>query len=282
MKAIEKTVFPGLAPFGELEFYSREKIWDAWDLSADRYLLVATDRVWLNGILAGVIPGKGKCLAELVLFWADFFKKAIGTFIVSGDLSYACNHSVWLESWNNDLEGRALIVKKLPIMPFHWIVGKELSGKSKILSIDVKTGQELSHKETVAVLEKWIARKKIKDRETGKAPEAESLKRKVDSLSGCLFRKASAHVTARKLSLCCSVLSFGWFGGEPVLVGDFFTPNSASLALLEDQGECSDSLVQAWLAKKEWPADGTAPKIPDGVLEEAMGRYQEILKRLRS
>jgi len=282
MKAIEKTAFPGLVPIRELGFYSREKIWDAWDLSADRSLLVATDRMWINGTMVGVLPGKGRCLAELELFWANFFKKSIGTFIISGDLSYAYNHSVWLQAWNNDLEGRTLVTRKVPIMPLRWVVGMELSGSCRVMSVSAKTGQELdSYKDAVLVLKKWISRNRIKDRETNKALEAESLKRKMDSLAVCLFRKASAHVTARRLSLCCSTLSFGWLDGAPVLAGDFFTPNSSSLSLPKDNGGFPDGIAKEWLVNKKWRPDEVVPKIPDQVLKKATVGYQEILKRIR-
>jgi len=282
---IEKTRFSGssgLIPYSKLRFYSREDVWDIWDLSADRFLMIATDRVWLNGILAGTIPGKGNCLAELMLFWADFFKRAIGTFILSGDLSYACNHSVWLEARNNELEGRTLVVRKIPMMPLRWVVGHELQGGNRVMSVGASNGQELSCKDAALALEKWIKKNRIKNHETGELLEAESLKRKMDSLVCCLFRKANVYATARRIYLCCADLSFSWFEGKPVLAGDFFTFNSCCLSLLEDQGESPGGLVKKWLVENKWEEGKTIPKIPDYVWRKAAAKYEKILKRLKN
>lgn len=281
-RAIEKTDFPGLVPFEGLKFYSREKIWDAWDLSPDRFLLVATDRIWLNGSLAGAIPGKGKCIVELMLFWADFFKKIIGTFVLSSDLSYACSHSVWLESWNNDLEGRSLVIRRVPIMPLRWIVGKDQKGECQVLSVGAKNGQEPVLKSELILLEKWIKKNKIRDKGTCQAPDPKLLKRRMDSLACCLFRKANAHAVARKMALCCSAMSFGWFGGAPVLAGDFFTPNSSSLSLIENRGEQPDDAVRSWLANKKWSLESLVPRASDQVLKKATDGYQKIITRIRS
>jgi len=276
-KTIERTAFPGLIPLPEPKFYSREDIWDAWELAGDRQLLIATDRIWINETLVGAIPDKGRCLAGLVLFWADFFKKSA---VISGDLSYACNHSVWLEAWNNDLEGRTLVVRNVPVMPLRWVVGNNPE-HCRIVSVNVKTCHEPgSCKEAMAILKKWIAKNRIKDLKSGEYLKPESLKKRMESIAGCLFRKAQAHAVARGLNLSCSVLSFGWLDNAPVLVGDFFTPNSSSLSLAgEDLSP--EGLINDWLAKKKWRPEDGRPKIPCQLLETAGQQYREILERVR-
>gem|GEM_PF-3508911 len=282
MMSTKKAQFPGLISYSGLDFYSQDDVWDLWDLPSDRFLMIGTDRLWLNDKLVGAIPNKGKCLAGLMVFWAEFFKETMGSFIVIDELFSLRKSRAFSEKFGDKLEERALLVKKIPLMPIRWFVGQPESGGTSIVAFNVAIGESLDHQDAVLLLEEWINKNGLRKNGTGEIIKARSLKRKMDSLSFSLFRKAKEHVDQRGLSLCCSVLNFGWLGGEPVLMGDFFTPNSSCLSLVEDHGVHPDDLVKVWLANHKWPKGSRVPKIPAAILREVTTKYDEILRRVKN
>lgn len=105
-----------------LKLIARGKVRDIYDVSDDALLFVATDRlsafdvVMLNGV-----PGKGKILTQLSLFWFKLLEKeGLGPHhLITSDL-YKMPASV-LE-YKDQLEGRSMLVRKLKVLPVEAIV----------------------------------------------------------------------------------------------------------------------------------------------------------------
>src|SRR5262245_15799907 len=101
----------------------RGKVRDVYDLG-DRLVLVATDRISaFDWVLPTAIPGKGRILTALTLFWLDFLK--VPHHLISTDLGamgpeFAARRA--------DLEGRSCLVRKTHVVPIECVVRGYLAG----------------------------------------------------------------------------------------------------------------------------------------------------------
>src|SRR5271170_5715482 len=117
MKVIRETNFAGLAPS------ARGKVRDIYDLD-DRLLIVATDRLSaFDVVMATPIPDKGRVLTQLSLFWFDLLKDAIPNHVLS-----ATEFPAPFSAYADDLEGRAMVVRKTKPLPIECVARGYLSG----------------------------------------------------------------------------------------------------------------------------------------------------------
>src|SRR5213079_1463610 len=89
----------------------RGKVRDVYDLG-DRLVLVATDRISaFDWVLPTGIPGKGRILTALTLFWLDFLK--VPNHLLSTDLAQI---GPAFAGQRADLEGRCCLVRKTRVV----------------------------------------------------------------------------------------------------------------------------------------------------------------------
>src|SRR4030067_3815917 len=120
-KIVLKTEIPGIKPI------RRGKVRDIFDLG-DYLLLVASDRVSaFDVVLQNGIPGKGKVLTQISLYWFKQMEKIIPNHLVSAvvkDFPSVC------QSDKEILDGRSMLVKKAEPLPVECIVRGYLSGSA--------------------------------------------------------------------------------------------------------------------------------------------------------
>jgi len=123
MEAIIETDFP------TLKLLSKGKVRDIYSTSSpDHLLFVATDRISAyDVILKNGIPDKGKYLTKLSLFWFDKLGDVIPNHLVTAEID-EMPEEVW--EYKDQLEGRAMLVRKAEIVPLEAIVRGYLSGSA--------------------------------------------------------------------------------------------------------------------------------------------------------
>ena len=115
--ALIETELPGIP------LINRGKVRDVYDLG-DSLLFVATDRLSaFDVVMPDGIPGKGKVLTQISLFWFDLMKD-IPNHLITADVSTRQE----LLPYVDDLQGRSMIVKKAKILPVECIVRGYLVG----------------------------------------------------------------------------------------------------------------------------------------------------------
>ena len=98
---------------------------DIFDLG-DYLLLVASDRVSaFDVVLPNGIPGKGKILTQISLFWFKHMADIIPNHLVSADVK---NFPAACLPGKELLEGRSMLVKKAQPLPVECIVRGYISG----------------------------------------------------------------------------------------------------------------------------------------------------------
>jgi phosphoribosylaminoimidazole-succinocarboxamide synthase len=92
----------------------------------DALLLVATDRISaFDHVLATGIPGKGKILTQISLFWFDLLKDLVPNHLITAEVS---EFPASLQPYADQLEGRSMLVKRASMFPVECVARGYLTG----------------------------------------------------------------------------------------------------------------------------------------------------------
>src|SRR5437763_4837099 len=101
----------------------RGKVRDVYDLG-DRLAIVATDRISaFDWVLPTGIPGKGRVLTSMTLFWLDYL--AVPNHLISTDLGTMPRA---FADEGEALRGRTMLVHKAQVVPIECVVRGYLAG----------------------------------------------------------------------------------------------------------------------------------------------------------
>ncbi|KAI0917898.1 hypothetical protein AcV5_002718 [Taiwanofungus camphoratus] len=119
--ALTSTNLPGLI------LVSKGKVRDVYATSSpDHLLFVATDRISAyDVILRNGVPDKGKVLTKISLFWFEKLKHIIPTHFLTVDVDEMPEE---VRQYKDQLQGRAMLVKKAKVIPLEAIVRGYLTG----------------------------------------------------------------------------------------------------------------------------------------------------------
>src|SRR2546429_461218 len=92
-----------------LPFLHRGKVRDIYALGDDRLLIVQAGRLWaFDSVLPTPIPGKGRVLPELLLFWFEKLRHVVPNHLTGID-----PQSVVAAGEREQISGRAMVVRRL-------------------------------------------------------------------------------------------------------------------------------------------------------------------------
>ncbi|MBK6469535.1 MAG: phosphoribosylaminoimidazolesuccinocarboxamide synthase [Betaproteobacteria bacterium] len=127
-----------------LPLIARGKVRDLYAVGADRMLMVASDRLSaFDVVMKAPVPGKGRLLTEMALFWFDLLKHT-----VPNHLSGEAPESVVAADEVAQVQGRSMLVKRLTPLPCEavvrgYVVGsgwKEYSKSGTVCGIPMPAG----------------------------------------------------------------------------------------------------------------------------------------------
>ena len=107
-----------------LPLLARGKVRDNYAVGSDRLLMVASDRLSaFDVVMAEPIPGKGRVLTQMALFWFERLKH-----IVPNHLTGDAPESVVAADEREQVRGRSMLVRKLEPLPVEAVVRGYLAG----------------------------------------------------------------------------------------------------------------------------------------------------------
>jgi phosphoribosylaminoimidazole-succinocarboxamide synthase len=260
-------------------------------------LLVATDRISaFDHVLGTGIPGKGKILTQISLFWFDLLKDLVPNHLITADVA---EYPASLHPYADQLEGRSMLVKRAEMFPVEcvargYLTGsgwKEYQASGTVCGIPLPAGlldgsrlpeplytpstkgevgthdENISYAATVAAI--------------GEADAAE-LKR----LTLALYCRAQEHAEAQGLILADTKFEFGRVSGEILLADEVLTPDSSRFwegATWKPGGaqpSFDKQFVRDYLESIHWNKQAPAPGLPDEVVERTQAKYLEAFRRL--
>ncbi len=281
---------------GATPLLGRGKVRDLYAVG-DALLLVATDRISaFDHVLGTGIPGKGKILTQISLFWFDLLSDLVPNHIITADVS---EFPAALQPYAEQLEGRSMLVKRATMFPVEcvargYLAGsgwKEYQASGTVCGIPLPAGlqdgsrlpeplftpatksQDGAHDENIS-FEATAA-------QLG-ASDAKELRR----LTLAIYAKAALHAAARGLILADTKFEFGRTSDGIILADEVLTPDSsrfwegAAWKPGGPQPSFDKQYVRDYLETIHWNKQAPAPSLPQEVVERTQAKYLEAFRRL--
>ena len=110
----------------DLKLLARGKVRDVYEVDAQHLLFVASDRISaFDVVMANGIPGKGRILNQLSLFWFAQLQPVCPNHLVTAEIN---DMPLVVQRYRDQLNGRCMLVKRLKIFQVEAIVRGYLSG----------------------------------------------------------------------------------------------------------------------------------------------------------
>ena len=277
------------------------KVRDNYAVGNDRLLMVATDRLSAFDVVMGEpIPGKGKLLTEMALFW---FAK-LGH-IVPNHLTGEDPLSVVTSAEREQVRGRAMLVKRLRPLPIEAVVRGYLAGSAwkeyqqsqSVCGVALPAGLKNASKLPAPIFTpatKAAMGDHDENIEFGRMSEiiGTRLATRVREISIRLYKTAAGIAFAKGLIIADTKFEFGLDAdGTLTLMDEVLTPDSSrywpSDKYVEginppsfDKQFVRDWLEHAVVGGRPWDKRAPAPMLPAAVIEHTTERYREALRCL--
>ena len=278
-----------------LDHLASGKVRELYDAGDGRLLLVASDRISaFDVILPTPIPDKGRVLTALSLHWFALTADIVRNHVISarlGDFPEGAR--------DPGLAGRALLVRRLEMLPLECVVRGYLAGSGwkdygrtgAVCGIPLPRGCARltgcprtiftpSTKATTGHDENITAKQGIE-------LVGEQRYREVERASIALYERAAAAALERGIILADTKFEFGIDGDGLLVVGDeVLTPDSSrfwpadSYAPGASPPSFDKQFVRDWLEMQPWDKTAPGPELPDEVRDGTAARYREAYERL--
>lgn len=256
------------------------KVRDLYTNDKNEILLVASDRISaFDWVLPTEIPGKGKILTQISLFWFEMLSDIVPNHIISTDIPAS-------------VAGRAVIAKPLEMFAIECVARGYLTGSGWS---EYKTNQEVCGNKLPAGLTDGsklpesiftpATKAEIGDHDininfaeaakiVGEA-DATELKR----LTLALYDRAKDYAASKEIILVDTKFEFGRDANGVITLGDeALTPDSSrfwdSAHNSFDKQYLRDYLVTVWDKESE------PPTIPQEIVEKTAAKYEEAFFKL--
>jgi phosphoribosylaminoimidazole-succinocarboxamide synthase len=281
---------------GSIPLLGRGKVRDLYAVDG-ALLLVATDRISaFDHVLATGIPGKGKILTQMSLFWFRLLADIVPNHLIATEVS---DFPAPLKPFADQLEGRSMLVKRAAMFPVEcvargYVAGsgwKEYKASGKVCGIALPSGlldgsqlpepiftpatksEGGAHDENIsfAATEALVG-----------ADDAAELRR----LTLELYSKAAKHAKERGLILADTKFEFGRTANGIILGDEVLTPDSSRFWEASAwkpggaQASFDKQFVRDYLESILWNKQAPAPALPDEVVERTQMKYVEAFRRL--
>jgi phosphoribosylaminoimidazole-succinocarboxamide synthase len=281
---------------GTIPLLGRGKVRDLYAVD-DALLLVATDRISaFDHVLGTGIPGKGKILTQISLFWFDLLSALVPNHLISADVR---DFPTALRPFADQLEGRSMLVKRASMFPVECVARGYLAGSGwkeyraggVVCGIRLPEGlldgsrlpeplftpatksQDGAHDENIS----FEATSGL----VGGADAAE-LRR----LTLAIYGRAAEHAASRGLILADTKFEFGRTAEGIILADEVLTPDSSRFWEGSTwkpggpQPSFDKQFVRDYLESIHWNKQAPAPSLPDDVVERTQQKYLEAFRRL--
>jgi len=274
------------------------KVRDIYEIDADRLLFVASDRISaFDVVMAEPIPGKGRVLTALSVFWSGELSKLAPSHLVEvgvprgldlGEVGIAPLYT----------EGRSVVVRRAAMLPIECIVRGYLSGSAwaeyklrgtmhgQVLPGGMLQSQQLpepmftpstkataGHDQNISFSE---AAALVGERTAAAAKEL------------CLeaYRTGAARAAERGIIIADTKFELGFIDGQLAICDEVLTPDSSRFWPAEQwrPGEAPPSFdkqpLRDWLEGTGWDKAPPPPPLPAEVVASTSARYIEAYERL--
>ncbi len=284
-----------------LALLARGKVRDNYAVGEDRLLMVASDRLSAFDVVLGEpIPGKGRILTRMALFWFDKLKDIVPNHLTGDDPL-----SVVAPDEAEQVRGRSMLVKRLKPLPVEAVVRgylagsgwKEYQGTGQVCGIPLPPGLRLASRLPSPIFTPATKAEAGEHDENISFERMESvlgteLAARVRDVSMRLYETAAAHALTRGIIIADTKFEFGLDEqGTLTLMDEVLTPDSSRFwdRAAHREGENPASFdkqaIRDWLEAvridgRPWNKSPPAPALPADVATTSAARYAEACRLL--
>ncbi len=282
-----------------LQLVHRGKVRDMYEIPGhdDKLLMVATDRISAyDVVMSDPIPGKGKVLTELSLFWFDLLGDIVENHLISAEVDEfpaAC------KPHREILAGRSMLVHKSAPLPVECIVRGYISGSfwsayqkdTTVCGFPLPEGMQESDRfpETLFTPS---TKAEIGDHDENisidrlKEIIGEGRAEEIARISVGLYRKAADYAREKGIIIADTKFELGEKDGRLILIDEVLTPDSSRFWPLDQyapgkgQPSFDKQFLRDYLSSLDWDKTPPPPSLPREIIEKTRARYEEALHKI--
>jgi phosphoribosylaminoimidazole-succinocarboxamide synthase len=291
------------------ELINRGKVRDLYKVGG-RLMIVATDRISaFDVVMEQPIPGKGRLLTQMSKFWLDTLPACRPHHFdcIVDDDNVPAEYAPYIDQ----LRGRAMIVRRVDILPIECIVRgcivgsgwKEYLATGAISGVELPRGLQMaeqlaepiftpSTKETqghdrliafdhaVETVARFLAHKR------SVKLDARDLLAQVRRRSLEIYGQAAEHAARHGIILADTKFEFGLYEGELLLADEVLTPDSSRFWPADqyrvgtDQPSFDKQFLRDYLESVGWDKQPPPPPLPDHIVAQTRAGYEDAFRRL--
>ena len=293
MDAIITTDFP------DLNLVHRGKVRDMYGIPGhdDKLLMVATDRISAYDVVMNApIPGKGRILTQLSLFWFDLLGDVVENHLISADVQ---DYPEVCRQYGAYLEGRSMLVHKTRPLPIECIVRGYISGSfwsayrksTNVCGFSLPAGMLESEKFPEPLFTPSTkAELGTHDENISIAEMAETVgsarAQEIAEISINLYRRAADYARGKGIIIADTKFELGLKSDKLILIDEVLTPDSSRFWPLDvykpgkGQPSFDKQFLRDYLSGLDWDKTPPPPVLPAEIIEKTRQRYAEALVRI--
>jgi len=288
MEAILETNLSGLK-------VRRGKVRDIYDLG-EALLIVASDRISaFDSVMQNGIPGKGKILTAISLFWFDFMKDITKNHLISSDERDLTDLS---PEEKKLLAGRFMLVKKAEVIPIECVVRGYLAGSGwksysesgEVCGVKLPPGLKQASKLPEPIFTPATKAESGHDINISLEEMASRVGRQTADILTArsieIYKKACEYALGKGIIISDTKFEWGLADGEIILIDELLTPDSSRFWPLDTYSVGSSppsfdkQFVRDYLESCGWDKNPPAPALPEDIVTKTQEKYLEACRRL--
>jgi phosphoribosylaminoimidazole-succinocarboxamide synthase len=278
----------------QLSHVASGKVREIYEIDPNHLLFIATDRISAyDVILPQLIPDKGRVLTGLSLHFFDLLDAP--NHLVSTDLSSVEGLD---DAQREELNGRAMIVRRAEVVPVECVVRGYLYGSSWREYRDgggpttehLPPGLRLADKLDEPIFTPATKAASGHDENITEAQTREllgnDLYEQLRNRSIDIYTRATEYAAEKGVILADTKFEFGFADDELLLIDEVLTPDSSRYWPVDEWEPGNDvpsfdkQYVREWLERQPWDKNPPAPDLPDEVVAGTRARYIEAYEKV--
>ncbi len=281
-----------------LQLVHRGKVRDMYSISGhdDKLLMVATDRISAFDVVIDAIPGKGKVLTQLSLFWFDLLGDVVDNHLITANVD---EYPESCKPYAAELDGRSMLVHKTKPLSVECIVRGYISGsfwKAYLKNTTVcgfefpDNLQESDKLPEVLFTPSTKADMGDHDENISVATMEEQMGKefteKIAKISIELYSRAADFARSKGIIIADTKFELGMLGDKLILIDEVLTPDSSRFWSLDEykpgkgQPSFDKQFLRDYLSTLDWDKNPPAPKVPQEIIDKTRARYEEALEKI--
>lgn len=269
------------------------KVRDIYD-AGEHLLLVASDRVSaFDWVIPTAIPDKGRVLTQISNFW--FRKFNVPDHLVETEVAKL---PIPDGLTRDELDGRAILVKKCEVVPVECVVRGYLAGSGwreyqadqSVCGVPLPPGLVNGSQLPEPI---FTPATKAEEGHDENIPFAtmvdivgESTAVELRDRSLEIYRQGSEYARSGGIIIADTKFEWGWFEGKLILIDEVLTPDSSrfwpeeSYQPGQEQFSYDKQFVRNYLSDCGWDRNSTPPELPAEIVTRTREKYIEAFERL--